>query len=75
MEYLIQPLLKVVVEIDDNRKTSCTYGYTEAIEHVAEHFGIHDQDLVKAYMLAGNTKQMEQKFVVLRSHSNRRIST
>ena len=75
MEYLTQPLLKVVVEIDDNRKTSRTYGYTGAIEHVAELFGIHDQNLVKAYMLAGNTKQMEQKFVVLRSHSNRRIST
>ena len=54
MEYLTQPLLTVVVEIDDNRKTSRTYGYTGAIEHVAELFGIHDQNLVKAYMLAEN---------------------
>ena len=43
-----------------------TYGYTEAIEHVAEHFRIMDQDLVEAYTLAVNMNQLEQKFVVLR---------
>ena len=72
MEYQTQPLLKVVLELDENRKTSRTYGFTEAIEHVAKHFGIKDEDLVEAYTLAGNATQLEQKFVVLRPHAGRR---
>ena len=71
MEYQTQPLLKIVIELDANRKTTRTFGFTEAIEHVAEHFGIQDHDLVDAYTLAGNTRQIEQKFVVLRSSANR----
>ena len=74
MEYQTQPLLKIVVELDANRKTSHTFGFTEAIKHIAEHFGIKDHDLVDAYTLAGNTRQMEQKFVVLRSTANRFLS-
>ena len=66
MEYKTQPFLKIVVELDANRKTSCTYGFTEAIEHIAENFGIQDHDLVEAYTLPENTRQMEQKFVVLK---------
>ena len=71
MEYKTKPFLKIVVELDANRKTSRTYGFTEAIEHIAENFGIQNHDLVEAYTLPGNTRQMEQKFVVLRSSANR----
>ena len=67
LEYQIQPMLKIVVEIGDNKKTTRTFGFTEAIEHVAENFYIRDQDLVEAYTLAGNMKHLEQKFAVLRN--------
>ena len=58
-------MLKVVIEIGKDKKTSRTYGFTEAIEHVEENFRIRDQDLVEAYTLDGNIKQLEQKFVRL----------
>ena len=61
-------MLKIVVEMGDNKKTSHTYGITEAFEHVAEHFCIRDQDIVEAYTLAENTKHLEQKFVVIKSN-------
>ena len=67
LEYQTQPMLKIVVEIDNDKKTLRTYGFTEAIEHVTEHFGIRDQDLTEAYTVAGNMKHLEQKFVVLRN--------
>ena len=60
-------MLKISIDIGENKKTSQTYGLTEAIEHVAEYFYTRDQDMMEAYTLAGNMKQLEQKFVVLRN--------
>ena len=60
-------MMKVVIDLADNKSTSRTYGYTEAIEHVTEHFGIDDQDMIEAYTLAGNMKGLDQKFVVLKN--------
>ena len=67
LEYQPQPMLKIVIDQGDNKKTTRTYGFTEAIDHVAEFFYINDQDLVDAYTLAGNMKHLEQKFVVLKN--------
>ena len=67
LEYQTQPMLKVVIEIGKDKKTTRTYGFTEAIEHVEKNFRIRDQDLMEAYTLAGNIKQLEQKFVVLKN--------
>ena len=67
LEFQTQPMLKISIDIGVNKKTSRTYGLTEAIEHVSENFYIHDQDLIEAYTLAGNMKHLEQKFVVLRN--------
>ena len=44
-----------------------TYSFTEAIEHMEQNFCIRDQDLVEAYTLARNTKQLEQKFFALQN--------
>ena len=67
LEFQTQPMLKIAIEVGPNKTTSRTYGLTEAIEHVSEHFYIRDQDLIEAYTLAGNMKYLEQKFVVLRN--------
>ena len=67
LEFQTQPMLKIVIEIGENKFTSRTYGFTEAIEHVSENFRIMDRNLVEAYTLAGNMKQLEQKFVVLKT--------
>ena len=67
LEFQTQPMLKISIEVGVNKKTSRTYGLTEAIEHVSTHFYIRDQDLIEAYTLAGNMKHLEQKFVVLRN--------
>ena len=67
LEYQPQPMMKVVIDLADNKTTSRTYGYTEAIEHVTEHFGIDDQDMIETYTLAGNMKGLDQKFVVLKN--------
>ena len=67
LEFQTQPMLKITIDIGENRQTSRTYGLTEAIEHVSEHFVIRDQDLIDAYTVAGNMKQLEQRFVVLRN--------
>ena len=67
LEFQTQPMLKIVIEIGENKFTSRSYGFTEAIEHVSENFRIMDRNLVEAYTLAGNMKQLEQKFVVLKT--------
>ena len=67
LEFQTQPMLKISIDIGENRTTSRTYGLTEAIEHVSEHFFIRDQDLLDAYTVAGNMKHLEQRFVVLRN--------
>ena len=56
----MQPMLKISINGRENKKTSHIYGLTEAIEHIAEHFYITDQDLMEAYMLAENMKHLEQ---------------
>ena len=60
-------MLKTIIEIGKDKKTTRTYGFIETIEYVEQNFSIRDQDLVEAFMLAGNTKQLEQKFVVLKN--------
>ena len=60
-------MLKIIIEIGKDKKTTRTYGFMETIEYVEQNFSIRDQDLVEAFMLAGNTKQLEQKFVVLKN--------
>ena len=72
MEYQTQPMLKIIIEVGPNQQTSRTFGFTEAIQHVKENFKINDQDFVEAYTLAGNMKQLEQRFVVLKSADTRR---
>ena len=67
LEFQTQPMLKISIDIGENRTTSHTYGLTEAIKHVSEHFFIRDQDLLDAYTVAGNMKHLEQRFVVLRN--------
>ena len=67
LEFQPQPMLKIVINVDTNKQTSRTYGFTEAIDHVAEHFYINDHDLTEAYTLAGNMKHLEQRFVVLKN--------
>ena len=71
LEYQPQPMLKIVINQGDNKKTTRMYGFTEAIDHVSEFFFINDQDLVDAYTLAGNMKHLEQKFVVLKKANPR----
>ena len=65
LEFQTQPILKI--SIGENKKTSWTYGLTEAIEHVTEYFYITDQNMMESYTLAGNMKHFEQRFVVLRN--------
>ena len=67
LEYQPQPMMNIVIDLGDNKMTSRTFGYTEAIEHVAENFGIADHDLVESYTLAGNMRGLEQKFVILKN--------
>jgi len=67
LQYMPRPMMKVVIKKSERDIYSRVYGYTEAIEHVKALYPIHDQDLVEAYSKAGNMKDLEHKFVILKN--------
>jgi len=65
--HIPRPLLKVNIVRGTNDITSRVYGYTEAIEfHRSCGYTLHDQELIEAYSIAGNMKNLEHKFVILK---------
>ena len=64
----IRPLLKVTIAIPKKEmSTSRTYGFAEAVEFVSNRHKIQEHDLINAYKAAGNMKNLEQMFMVLRN--------
>jgi len=66
LQYMPRPMLKVVIRKGETQTYARTYGFTEAIEFVRASYPINDQDLFQAYSKAGNMKNLEHKFVVLK---------
>ena len=64
----IRPLLKVTIAIPKKEmSTSRTYGFAEAVEFVSNRHKIQERDLIDAYKAAGNMKNLQQMFMVLRN--------
>ena len=71
LQHLTRPLLKVTITIPKKEvTTSRTYGFAEAVEFVSCRYKIQDRDLIDAYKAAGNMKNLEQLFMVLRNPEN-----
>lgn len=66
LQYMPRPMLKILIREGETRTFARTFGYTEAIEHVKAAYPINDQDLFQAYSKAGNMKNLEHKFVLLK---------
>ena len=61
-------MLNIIVEVGADKKTT-TFGFTEAIEHVTENFGIRDQDLtvgtINAFVMSPKINKYSSLLIVL----------
>jgi len=73
LQYMTRPMLKIVIKKDNVVTYSRTFGYTEAIDYVKAAYPISEQDLFAAYSKAGNMKNLEHKFVLLKASNFERI--
>jgi len=67
LQYITRPMLKITIKKDDVVTFSRAFGYTEAIDYVKASYPITEQDLFNAYSKAGNMKNLEHKFVLLKA--------
>ena len=68
LQHLVRPLLKVTITIPKKEmSTSRTYGFAEAVEFVSNRHKIKECDLIDAYKAAGNMKNLQQLFMILRN--------
>lgn len=66
LQFVPRPMLKIIIKKSEQVSYSRVFGYTEAIAHVQELYPINDQDLIEAYNKAGNMRNLEHKFVLLK---------
>jgi len=68
LQYMPKPMLKIAIKKSETVTYTRVYSYTDSIEYVRQAgYPIHDQDLIEAYSKAGNMKNLEHKFVLLKS--------
>lgn len=69
LQFSTRPMLKVTIKQDPDTEYSRVYGYTEAIDFVKNSgYVVSDQDLFQAYQKAGNMKNLEHRFAILKDN-------
>lgn len=73
LQFLARPLLKMTIKNEDESRFVRSFGFTEAVQFLTEEKNciLRDHpDLAEAYRVAGSMKDLEHKFIVLKSGSS-----